>query len=765
MDFKTFEAEYLERLNPQQREAVCSVEGNILLLATPGSGKTTVLVTRLGYMVECKGISPKNILTMTYTKAATQDMKKRYADFFGEASAADLEFRTINGVSSKIISYAASLYGKLPFALLEDESAINAIIRDIYRHVNSDYAEDGEIKEIRTAITYFKNMMLTDDEIASYKTDIDRLPEIYSQYQATLRKQRKMDYDDQMAYALTLLQRNPDVLSYYQDQFPYVCVDEAQDTSKVQHEIIKLLAAKYGNLFMVGDEDQSIYGFRAAYPEALLKFESDHPGSRVLLMEENYRSTPEIIDAANRFIARNKYRHKKSIIATRTNGEQVHVIYCKNREMQFHVLTEIAKTCKRETAILFRNNDSALPLIDLFEAAGISYNCRNYDGLFFSQRIVTDIRDIIRFAYEPTNESLFMRIYYKFDAAISKEIAKEAVQKSNRSGKPIIEELIHCNNVRGRLQDAALELMDGFQQLKNDQAETAIHRIWEAMRYGRYVRSKNLDVGKYFILCMLAKGIDSPAAFLDKLDRISVTAASHQNSGKNKVILSTVHSSKGLEYQTVYLLDVLDGVFPSISLMDAQQNEDDMKLYEEERRLYYVGMTRAKDALYLFSFDESSGFTAETRGFLPVPDVDLNDVFASITYPVIDKIYEDSEWGKGVIIAQWDDHCMIQFADGAIKTLTMEKMLSRRAKRTRIASDRERANDTKSNPVQPPKPLFTDIGITSRLTRGTAVKHKSFGRGIVIDIQKDVVTIRFDKAGVKKLILSAVLQKGFLEIV
>lgn len=764
MDYKAFETKYLQQLNPQQREAVQSVEGNILLLATPGSGKTTVLVTRLGYMVECKGINPKNILTMTYTKAATQDMKNRYASLFGAASAADLEFRTINGVSAKIISNVGAMHGKQPFSLLEDDGKISAIIRDIYKRVNSDYAEDGIVKEIRTAITYFKNMMLSDEEISAYKSDIDNLSDIFAQYQKALKDQRLMDYDDQMAYALTLLQRMPRVLEQYQDMFPYVCVDEAQDTSKVQHEIIKLIAAKYGNLFMVGDEDQSIYGFRAAYPEALLNFEKDHPGARVLLMEENYRSTPEIVDVANRFISRNLYRHKKSIIPTRSSGEVVHIVYCKNREMQYRALVELARNFDRETAILFRNNDSALPLIDLFEAAGIPYNCRNYEGLFFSHRIVADIRDIIRFAYEPTNPDVFMRIYYKFDAAISKAVATEAVQKSKRSGKPILEELIHCTNVRGRLQDAMLELWDGFKELKNDPAETAIHRIWEAMRYGRFVRDRNLDIGKYFILCMLAKGVDTPRAFLQKLDDLSMTAANHQNSKESKVILSTIHSSKGLEYDTVFLLDVLDGVFPSVSLMDAQQSEDDMKAYMEERRLYYVGMTRAKNALYIYSFDETSGFTSETRSFLPIPDVEANDAFASITYPLIGKTYEDFVLGKGEILAQWEDNCLIRFSDGTIKLLTLDKMLSRRAKRMRISADIKAGNALEVSDVKPPQKTYADPSIASRLTTGTLVRHKTFGRGTVQNIQKGVVSIRFEKEGVKKLMLDAVLQKGFLSI-
>ena len=191
-----------------------------------------------------------------------------------------MQFQTINGVSSKIVSYASRRQNRTPPRLQNNEAELAKLIREIYQSVNKDYAEEGVIKDIRTSITFIKNMMLTEEEIASLETNVDRLPEIYCQYQAALRSSGMMDYDDQMVYALFILRKNPKVLKHYQERYPYICVDEAQDTSKIQHEIIKLLAAGSGNLFMVGDEDQSIYGFRAAYPEALLSFEADHPGQR-----------------------------------------------------------------------------------------------------------------------------------------------------------------------------------------------------------------------------------------------------------------------------------------------------------------------------------------------------------------------------------------------------------------------------------------------------------------------------------------------------
>ena len=261
-----FDALYCQKLNTQQREAVHSVDGPVLLLAVPGSGKTTVLVNRLGYMVKCCGIDPRSILTMTYTVAATKEMKQRFANLFGDDAARQMTFSTINALSAQIVRFYAERHGSgRAFSVVENPEAA-AIVSNIYRAIFDEFPTDSTVKEIRTGITYVKNMMLTDEEIKTIDLGIDRFDKIYELYCKALSNRKLMDFDDQMIYALRALRKYPDVLSYYQERYRYICVDESQDTSKIQHEIIKLLGSKYHNLFMVGDEDQSIYGFRAAYP-------------------------------------------------------------------------------------------------------------------------------------------------------------------------------------------------------------------------------------------------------------------------------------------------------------------------------------------------------------------------------------------------------------------------------------------------------------------------------------------------------------------
>ena len=306
MTFKEFLKEYNLKLDSRQQKAAEQTEGAVLVLAVPGSGKTTVLVTRLGYMIKCKGINPENILTVTYTKAATGDMGERFYSFFAGSIPMPV-FRTINSLCVSVIKLYERLKGTTAFDLVTDDKITGLIIREGYKKYMKDFPTEGDIKDIRTAISYVKNMMLKEDDYTDDDIGVKGFKKIYKYYNDKLREKRLMDYDDQMVYAHTILVKYPRILKFFSDKFKYICVDEAQDTSKIQHRIIKLLTAENGNIFMVGDEDQSIYGFRAAYPEALVNFEKEYKNAKVLLMEKNYRSSQEIVKVADGVIQKNKY--------------------------------------------------------------------------------------------------------------------------------------------------------------------------------------------------------------------------------------------------------------------------------------------------------------------------------------------------------------------------------------------------------------------------------------------------------------------------
>lgn len=261
-------------------------------------------------------------------------------------------------------------------------------------------------------------MMLKEDDFTDDDIGVKGFKKIYKYYNDKLREKRLMDYDDQMVYAHTILVKYPRILKFFSDKFKYICVDEAQDTSKIQHRIIKLLTAENGNIFMVGDEDQSIYGFRAAYPEALVNFEKEYKNAKVLLMEKNYRSSQEIVKVADGVIQKNKDRHPKNMQAVSKNKGKVNFIKTAGSAAQYIELLKTAKNHKGETAVLFRNNESAIPLVNLLEKEKIPFSYRQTDGAFFSNRVVTDILNIIKFAQNPSDTELFMQIYYKINSIL-----------------------------------------------------------------------------------------------------------------------------------------------------------------------------------------------------------------------------------------------------------------------------------------------------------------------------------------------------------
>ena len=765
-----FDRKYTSQLNPQQLAAVHAVDGAVLLLAVPGSGKTTVLVTRLGYMLCCCGISPDAILTMTYTKAATKEMQKRFVRLFGQDCPQIPEIRTINGVSSKIIDFYTRTHGSgSAFTVVENEGELAKIVSDLYRELSGEFATQSVIKELRKGIAYVKNMMLGKEDLGELDTGFDQFPELYVQYNLALRQRRWMDYDDQMIYAKTILENYPDILAHFQDAFPYICVDEAQDTSKIQHAIIQLLARKTGNLFMVGDEDQSIYGFRAAYPDALMQFEQTYPKARVLLMEENYRSTPEILHLANGFIRKNTDRRPKTVRPTRASGANVHLISAADRTAQYAWLLDMAAHCDGRTAVLYRNNDSALPLIDLMERQGLPFRCRQMDDTFFTHRLVADLLDIIAFANDRKNTEAFLRIYYKIGCGITKKAAEYACEACQRSGKTVLEELLTFSPLSQYARDSAAGLMDLLPQLLEETAARGLKRIWTELRYKDYVEQQQLDGNKFEILTLLAEREADLNTLVARLDYLRMLVSAPPEPSSEGLILSTVHSSKGLEYETVYLLDVLDGILPAVTEPKGPEEE---RRYQEERRLFYVAMTRAKDHLYLFScLDRSSAFIRELRRELPVEKTEEDDLFAALREELCGKAYYHRQKGRGTVRAACEGRCMIAYPGGETETLTVGQMYDRR--RVLRAAPSRTAVQGKPRIAIPPAGRTApqrDRSLTSGQTtalmagavRGRKVIHTTFGTGTIVSCQGAVMTVQFPQSGEKKFVLPDAVRRGLL---
>lgn len=632
MEWQEFERKFPQKLNEQQKEAVQSVEGPVLLLAVPGSGKTTVLVTRLGYMIYAKGIAPEKILTVTYTVAATEDMAARFASQFGTDMADRLTFKTINGICAGIIHTYGRKTGRTPFALLNDEKVIADTLAKIYQKTERTYATESDLQTVRTLITYIKNSMLTDAEIRELDKTADmKISAIYKEYNTWLREQKLMDYDDQMVYAYTMLQRFPELLRLYQDKFPYLCVDEAQDTSKIQHAIIALLASKTENLFMVGDEDQSIYGFRAAYPEALLSFEKNHPGAKVLLMEENFRSGAGIVKAADTFIQKNTLRHKKHMRATKDGEEVVKEIAVKTRDDQYRYLAAVAEKCaaaradrvggrsdngtadaSHTVAVLYRDHECALPLIDLLERKEIPYRMRNAEISFFTHRTVLDVLNIMKLAMHPKDAETFLQVYYKINTYIRKEDALQIARISETQDISVWNAAVRYHGLSDYTMNSVQNTRMHMQQLLTERGDKAVKRILYYMGYQEYLERCGLKADKIEILQILGSREDSMAGLLQRLRELQDILTRKETDYSCNFILSTIHASKGLEYDTVYLMDVTDGILPAQMLKNPEKaSREERETYEEERRLFYVGATRAKSELYVFTTGKPHSFCKE----------------------------------------------------------------------------------------------------------------------------------------------------------
>ncbi|WP_242835853.1 ATP-dependent helicase [Butyrivibrio sp. FCS014] len=612
-----FWAEYGQKLNEQQKEAVRTIDGPVLLLAVPGSGKTTVLVNRLGYMLYCRGIEPEHILTLTYTVAATRDMSDRFKCLFGEEMSEKLEFRTINGICAKIIAHYGRIIGKSSFELVTDEKITGKLLTDIFVKVVGEYPTESDIKGIRTLITYCKNMCLEEKEIEQLGRDqgID-LFGIYTAYNSELKARSLMDYDDQMIYAYRMLKGSKELLAYYQNEYRYICVDEAQDTSKIQHMIISLLSGAKGNLFMVGDEDQSIYGFRAAYPEALLNFEREHPGAKVLVMDKNYRSNAKIVEAADRFIQRNKDRHEKHMCATKEPQSDITITLLNAREAQYSYLLKVAKDTESQTAVLYRDNESILPLVDILERENVPYRIKNVDMAFFTHRVVVDIVNMLKFALYPADPELFLKIYFKFQAFLRKPDAEAMCEIADERHIGIWDAAEYID-INKRVLGNCRSLRTHFRNMAFEAPYKAINRLENYMGYGEYLKANNIDTNKIFILKMLAMHEKTIESFLARLEELRLLLAEKSPDYSAKFILSTIHSSKGLEYDSVILIDVINGVFPTkvFREKDRSATTQDRRDFEEERRIFYVGMTRARERLNIFKYDDAASvFVKELTG-------------------------------------------------------------------------------------------------------------------------------------------------------
>ncbi len=679
-------------LNPQQEQAVLAIEGATLLLAVPGSGKTTVIIARIENMIDNHNINPEQILTLTFSVAAANDMQNRFLNIFGHVYEKRLQFKTIHSFCYGVIKDYERFENRRAFKVLENNSLV---IKNIYLELTQEYIGEDIIKEIAQKIGYCKNMMLSKEEIEKITLPDCDFNEIYKAYEEYKKANQLMDYDDMLNYAYIILNKYPDIINKYQNQYKYIDVDEAQDTSFIQHKIIELLAQKCGNIFMVGDEDQSIYGFRAAFPKALLDFKDTYSNANVLLMERNYRSTKKIVEASNHFIKQNTDRYSKNMFCENDEGIEIKQTHLKDLNKQYSYIADLINNIDKDKdkdkdkgkgksiAILYRNNDSAVPIVDILENENIAFSIRENNPTFFSHFVTNDILYFMRLAQDNSDIEAFEKIYYKLNCNISKNML-EFIKRYFTNN--VFETLLEYPDLKGRTAEKIKKMQVDFHYLKEMKPFRGIEYIENEMGYSKNLNNlakkgyaKENLVQKLNTLKSIASNRNNFDDFSSRLIQLKEIM---QNSGikKNAVTLSTVHSSKGLEFDKVILVDLIDDQFPTKESIKQKVGLNNKGLFEEETRLFYVGITRARKELEIITANRLNEHPIKISRFVrylipkpkeengkgnsPLPEGVLKDY-------IIGKKINHKTFGEGLIISTNDEIIDVQFEYHGVKKLSL----------------------------------------------------------------------------------------------
>lgn len=594
--------------NPNQRKAIDHHLGPALTLAVPGSGKTTLLLARTVHLVHVHGVKPEQILTMTFSKAAALDMEKRYQHNYYKHFKYNLKFSTIHSFCWKILKTYRQKKG-LSMTLIESstEHSKLQILSQIYKHLTGDYLGEEQFEELSNQLGYAKNMMLLPGEFIDHGLKFPQLAALYSAYEQYKYKHNALDFDDLLSETLKAIQTDTALLNSIRQAYPFVQVDETQDTSKLQHEIIKRIAYPENNVFVVADDDQSIYGFRGATPALILDFEKLYPKSALYHLEINYRSKDEILDVCTASINNNLSRYQKKMSGNRGKGGMAALSYFadidqRNDQIVLEIETRVQSKKPLDMAILYRNNMSAISIVDRLIDANIKFSLKDGKQKTSTKWIVKDIEAFLSLSSNPSNLTAFEKICYRTNARISKS-AVDYVRLNHR-GRSIFECLAEAPGVNGYKLKILRTLESNILSLRHMNALTALDVLDKEIGYGEFMAyaSEKLGYSKIGIqnlwasLKAIGKRQPHLIALLDRLQILDQYISDADDS--HGVKLSTIHSSKGQEYDTVILIDINEGLLPANTETSGKNIAHDS--VEEDRRLFYVGISRAKETLHLY---------------------------------------------------------------------------------------------------------------------------------------------------------------------
>ncbi len=640
-------------LNAQQKDAVVADERRILLEACPGSGKTTTLVVRIAYLILCKNVVSTDILTLTFSRASAQDMEERFNRLFGCFLEQKIHFSTIHSFCYTFLSYCQRKRILMLPDLIEQQGGRKLmVLKDIYRQIHNEYLSDDEVAELSNEIGFVKNKLIVPSEFDSV---FDEFQMIFQSYENYKRERNLMDFDDMLNMAYEILCNNKSLYESY-GHFNFVHVDEVQDTSLVQHRIIAELSQN-GNLFMVGDTDQSIYGFRGAEPEYIVHIDDHYTDSKIMKLEHNYRSTKKLVSLSNSFIKQNINRHEKNMFTENEEGKEPEVFLVKNTEEQVQKVIQLIDDDISEynTAVLFRNNISGLPISYKLIERNIPFYIReNYKG-FFRHYVVNDVFSFFQLASDLSDIDSFIKVYYKMGAPISGSDIKQI--KNNFEGKKdIIKTLfIYYHNKKYMLEHIG-RIKKALKKISRLDPPNALITIEKDLNYDNYLKRNSGCMNVFSTLKYFAEGTKTLSEFKTKLRTLkNGIDQSFARQDKGAVSLLTIHGSKGLEFDKVILIDLIEGEFPGENSVEALLTGD-RREYEEEVRLFYVGVTRSKKEVYLLAPQTSAGKVAKPSRFINQYVKYDNSIGFGEGQIVIHK-----KFGKGTILNSNDDVVEIHF--------------------------------------------------------------------------------------------------------
>ncbi len=752
-----------DSLNPMQREAVYQTEGPLLILAGAGSGKTRVLTHRIAYLIEEQRVNPWNILAITFTNKAAGEMKDRVQKLVG-FGAENIWVATFHSTCVRILRRFADRLGYDTKFTIYDTDDQKTLIHQILKKMNLD-TKMYKDKAILAAISNAKDQLILPDKMYQYAGNDyheRKIAEIYAEYQDALRNNNAMDFDDLLMQTVILFQEHKDVLEYYQGRFHYIMVDEYQDTNHVQFEFVRLLAAKYRNLCVVGDDDQSIYKFRGANITNILSFEEHFTGAQVIKLEQNYRSTMGILDAANEVIRHNRGRKSKHLWSENGQGENVHFRYYENGYEEAEGVISTVKELVRngeleysDCAVLYRTNAQSRAFEEKCIAASIPY--RLIGGVNFYQR--QEIKDIL--AYLKTidsgrDELSVRRIINVPKRGIGAATLEKIAQAAADQGFGFFQMMEYADRVPGLGRTASKvkafvnQIMVFRAQAEFMEPAELIEQILETTGYLEELEEledEKAQQKKENIEELINKAADFYAqseeepTLSDFLEEVALVAdIDNLDQSANRLTLMTLHAAKGLEFPAVFLTGMEEGLFPSYMSI----NSGDYTDLEEERRLCYVGITRAMKKLTL-----SAAKMRTVRGETQYNR--LSRFVEEIPQDMLDWKENNSYWKAAPPWEQKSKKTSYSFSDFDKETVFD---LPASASKTQASVKTTQSNPWgnpgygKSFSIEKPKVLSYKVG--------DRVRSANFGLGTVTairDARKDYeVTVNFDKCGVRKLL-------------